>query len=156
MGSQLSQATTSCSALLMRTEKFIQSARSLVGSKWVHAGRTPKDAVDCVGVLVLSCRMSGYRCEDLLHYSKYPDGETLVAELRAQLDEIKIENRQPGDILVITFSKSRVAQHVGVVTSAGMVHSWQSFGKVVEHCLDDHWLKRTTHAFRLREDRWQP
>lgn len=155
MDSQLSQVTTNFSAHQMRIDKFITSAISLVGSKWVHTGRTPGKAVDCVGVLVLSCRKAKYRCDDLLHYSRYPDGETLVAELRSQLDEIPVGDRRPGDVLVMTFSKSRVAQHVGIVTYSGMVHSWQSFGKVVEHCLDDHWLKRVTHAFRLREDRWQ-
>jgi len=140
----------------MRTDLFIAAARNLVGTKWHHAGRTPGEQVDCVGVLILAAKASGYKCDDLLHYSRYPDGEQLVAELAAQLDPVPVGQHQPGDVLVFTFMRhKRVPQHVGVVTHKGMVHSWQTQGKVVEHCLDEHWLARVTHVFRLREDRWQ-
>lgn len=140
----------------MHTDRFITAARTMLNTPWVHTGRTPSEAVDCVGLLVLACQGAGYRCDDLLHYSRYPDGEQLVAELAAQLDPVDKKDAQPGDVLVFSFARhKKVPQHVGIMTDKGVIHAWQTQNKVVEHCLDDHWVKRITHVFRLRDDRWQ-
>lgn len=137
-----------------RIKLFVEAARDLVETRWHHGQRMPGVGTDCVGVVAISCSKAGYKHTDIQHYSKYPDGELLIKMMEEQFDQVELDERSVGDIAV--FKIRKVPQHVGVFTDHGLVHAWMGVGRVVEHTFDDAWLKRLTHVFRLREDRWLP
>lgn len=134
-------------------QQIEDSARKLIGAPWVHQGRDPVAGVDCLGVLILVGHDVGYLND--FHYDVYvrePDGETLLSELRKELDEIPVDDAREGDILVFRMAGERVPRHVGIIVRGlreyGLIHSL-SETTVKEDPLR-RWNKYRTNAFRFR------
>lgn len=126
----------------------INYARSLIGAKWRHQGRSPW-AVDCIGLLVLSLREAGLELEDTTHYSREPWNDNLQAELRKRFGE-PVENYQPGDIAVFK-AFSQDPSHVGLIAESrhgglSLIHS-RAGHKVMEHGFDKKWQRMFVEAY---------
>lgn len=130
---------------------IVEAARSMLGTPFAHQGRAPGVGLDCIGLIVCSARACGIPVRDRTDYGRVPDGRTLVVELTAQMDPVEPEDALPGDILVFWVRpRSRHPQHVAIKTDAGMVHTYESAGRVCEHAITPKWARRLCGAFRPR------
>ena len=121
------------------------AARQYLGVKFHHQGRQPW-ALDCAGLLILAARDIGREGNDLKGYSRIPDGVTLQAILNSQLKRV-FRKPKPNDILLLRFRKN--PQHIAIATDIGIIHSYESIGHVVEHGLDEKWIKRIVAVYEL-------
>jgi len=128
-------------------EKFIAAARALTGTRWQHQGRSER-GVDCVGLLILAAEEAGIIIEAERNYRRTPNDGRLAYLLDKYCVRLpKAEPAQAGDIIAIRHEAE--PQHVAIVTEATrwgpkIIHAngnEQMGGAVVEHLLDDRWLK---------------
>ena len=77
----------------------------------------------------------------------------LETEFMKYLVPIDKKDIRPGDGVLLTWKTE--PHHVAIITKMestgelGILHSYQTVGKVVEHHLDDDWRKRIVLAFRF-------
>ncbi len=134
--------------------KIVEEARKFKGVPFKHQGRSRKQGIDCVGMLIILGEENGFYKESLENnrYSKNPE----VFKIKETLDEILVpidkDKFKEGDILL--FRIPFHPQHVGIVTdysdqSYGIVQAYQTIGKVVEHRLDQKWIDRIVKAYQV-------
>ncbi len=148
-------------------------ARSWIGTPYHHQARGPKGpggGVDCVGLLIGVSVEAGLIGTDYdpTGYAWETDGTQLQAELSRWADLVAFSEAedglgfweavaQEGDIAV--FRVAGLPQHTGFisvidygqgVTALGLIHAYNTLGKVVEHRLDDRWARRMIGLWRLR------
>jgi cell wall-associated NlpC family hydrolase len=124
-------------------QKIIAAARSYLGCRYHHQGRT-RAGIDCAGLLVCVARDVGISTEsDQMGYSRTPDGMSL----KRALDDfgVRVDTFQPGDFLLMRFDAQ--PQHIAIVTDVGIIHSYLSARRVVEHRLSDDWRARIVQAY---------
>lgn len=137
--------------------EYVEAARSFLGVRWQHQGRS-EQGIDCVGLLVVpACRLGLLRPEDdVTNYSRQPDGEELSILLhRYCLRLPRWQDAREGDVLAIKYADQ--PQHVAIVTrphdarwGIHIIHAAGSAevgGKVVEHRIDKQWL--ASHRARI-------
>ena len=133
-----------------KIDKFIETARSMIGAKWRHRGRKPW-AVDCVGLVILSLASVDFPVKDKNDYSRFPwqDGlrEALVSHFGDPVPDIK-----RGDVVLMKFDNSPEPSHVGIIADyvyggLSLIHSY-SLQAVIEHRYDAVWQSRTVEVFR--------
>lgn len=132
----------------MRSD-IVRHARMMVGTPFHHLGRTPGVGLDCIGLIVISARQSGIDVVDTTVYAKMPPKEgLLLPKLAEQMDEVPLDEMQPGDIIV--FGKR--PYHVAIFAGKTIIHSVGDPGirKTVENIYDEKWRRLTTHAFRWK------
>lgn len=139
----------------MRTA-FVEAARSLSGTPYHDHARAPGVGVDCIGVPIVACWISGLKPStfDVQGYSMQPDG-TLLARCDEHMARVTKDEMQLGDILVVRWGKD--PHHVGVLGERRgrltIIHAenWRH-RKVMEHALvfGDNAM-RFVAAFRLPE-----
>lgn len=149
-------------------ERIVAQARTWLGTKFQHQGRLKKTrrwsgGVDCIGLVVgvigeLGMRdtsgnpLIGY---DYTGYSMTPDGVTLKNKLDAHLQQIAVEDLQPGDIPLIRFHRN--PQHVGFITdradgAVGIIHCYSASEYVVEHILNENWRRLIVGAYTFKPE----
>jgi hypothetical protein len=121
------------------------AARNYLDVKFHHQGRQPW-ALDCVGLVILAMRDIGYNPVDSSGYSRMPDGIMLQTAMNTQLTQVS-RRPEPNDILLMRIRRS--PQHIAIATDQGIIHSYESVGKVVEHDLDARWRKRIVAVYTL-------
>ncbi len=125
--------------------ELYEAAREYLGIQFKHQGRY-EHGVDCGGLLILAARKKGIFLQDITGYYRMPDDVELKNTMDAQL--IKVSRKpQPNDILLMAFHKN--PQHIAIVTPKGIIHAYEGVGKVVEHNLDERWLKRIRGVYTL-------
>ena len=147
-------------------EEIVAQARTWIGTKFVHQGRSKQTGsnaggVDCIGLAVGVVRELGIKDKDgqLLHlhdytnYSSLPSAKLLMGSLHKVLTEIPIEEAVPGDVLVFRFKKE--PQHIAILSELDkgvmrVIHSYRGPEKVTEQIINDQWKSRITSAFRIR------
>lgn len=94
----------------------------------------------------------GLRWTDRRGYARNPDGRTLVEAL----DEActRADGPAPGRIIAVEWWRD-LPQHVGIVTAyreggMGLIHTWATVGRVVEHCLTVDILERASGYWTWR------
>ncbi len=125
---------------------LVSSAREFMGVPFRHQGRNAL-GVDCLGLLVLAARKEGIELEDRKGYARTPDADKLRSECERQLTPVDIKDMRDGDILLMVFRRD--PQHIAIKTDIGIIHSYSGSGAVVEHRLDDRWIKRIKAVYRL-------
>lgn len=137
--------------------KYVEAARSFLGVRWQHQGRS-EQGVDCVGLLVVpACRLGLLRPEDdVTNYPRQPDGEELSALLHRYCVRLpKWQDARMGDVLAIKYADQ--PQHVAIATrdyderwGIHIIHAFgnsEAGGKVIEHRIDRSWLD--THRAKI-------
>lgn len=104
-------------------DEIIAEARSWLGVKWRHQGRT-RHGLDCAGIVVVVGRALGLHDYDQLDYGRVPDGESFERHLRVALQKIAVADAGPGDVL--TFRERVYQCHCGIVAA-------DRFGPTVIH-----------------------
>ncbi len=139
--------------------KLCDEARSWVGIRWRHQGRTRR-GIDCGGLIIavgetVLGRPLGW--DDLSGYKRHPTGDSLRAACEAGLDQITRADVRPGDVLLFRQIKEGWPVHLCIVVDGPerlhMVHAhaWNRPPKVVENGLDEWWWDFVTGCFRYRE-----
>lgn len=147
----------------------VVSARSFLGTKWVHQGRTKGVALDCIGLIIEVARETG--CTDAVFnepYGRMPDGHRLKAECDARLDKLWETDEekwmtpgkklvpwdllQDGTIPLMAWRKFPI--HMGFVAQGPfrphLIHCFAVIGKAVEHGLDEEWRGRIKALYRFK------
>lgn len=144
----------------MTPDAFLQSARSLIGTKYAHQGRSSR-TVDCVGLVIVALQMGGILTNEEAaaipgDYPRQPNG-ALPAQLHAHCVRVQTEDVQPGDLLALKYHAE--PQHLVIVeriNAFGMmvIHAVPD-GGVIAHRIDESYLQQrraTIHAvFRLKK-----
>lgn len=128
--------------------EVIACARSYLNAPYKHQGRI-RAGIDCIGLAIAVCQDLGLGDFDFQGYSREPDGVTLLREIEKICTPT--QEYQPGDLLIFRIRK--YPQHCGLVTELagqlGLIHAYQSIGKVAEHALTDWWVERIVGAYQL-------
>lgn len=130
--------------------KIVQAAKQTVGTAYHSMGRKVGVGLDCVGVVVHCAQAIQYPYVDCKRYSEKPGQKELFAYLDANFEEIELDKAQPGDILVFWFREKGVEQHLAMKSDLGMIHIYNTVGRVVEHGIDEFWQKRLLRAYQFK------
>jgi cell wall-associated NlpC family hydrolase len=136
----------------MTGQDIITEARSWLGVRWCHQGRT-REGVDCIGLIgavALALGAPGatqWRDTPAFHsYGRQPDPKVLMAGCELLLD--RITTPVVGDIVVMRFRL--YPQHFGFFTGNSLIHAYAQARKVVENGVDEKWGARIVSTWRLR------
>lgn len=137
---------------------LIQAARSYIGVRFAHQGRSKQTGVDCLGLLICAAQDAGITLQaraaseyDRIDYGTFPDAQMLREQLNAAL--IMVDEITVGNILLLR-SDGR-PQHLALVTdypheeTFGMIHAYAPLRKVVEHRLDDTWRSAIEAIYKM-------
>ena len=133
--------------MLPTRENVVLLARSYLGTRYHHRGRTPQLALDCGGVPICIMRTLGLVPEtfDVAPYTMLPDGKSLLSICDALADRIEnFIDAAAGDVIVI--SADQHPQHVGILAN----HVYGGFSFI--HASNDRGVHRVIET-RLRFDR---
>lgn len=141
----------------MKREDVINEARQWIGCRWEHQACLKGVACDCVGLVrgvheqLTGDSFSGdYDYPATWHLFKRE--EKLYEECKKYMNEIPIEDIQPGDILLFAFRPRFPAHHLAILTDENtIIHSYMDVGRVVETSYNAEWKKMTRYAFRFKE-----
>ncbi|NUB24705.1 C40 family peptidase [Azospirillum brasilense] len=140
---------------MTKRRRFLEAARSYIGVKWRHQGRS-RTGLDCVGLVLLAARDIGYITEevDFTEYRRAPDHAVLASMLNEHVERIEVSEIGPGDIVLMNFAA--FPTHIGVIGDAAaphsIVHAYASARQVAEHRLDPDFAGRIVAAFRIPEE----
>lgn len=115
-------------------EKIIIEARSFVGVKFRHQGRSHQ-GVDCAGLLYC---VFDYVVGLNGNYEEYPNqlkSGMVFRKMRDYGDRISQKDAGPGDVILMNFQGS--STHLGILTEHGVIHADGPLGRVVEHCIKE-------------------
>lgn len=138
----------------MMRDEFVKAARSLIGARWRHRGRS-MNAVDCIGTIELPARIVGLSYPQ---YSTRYGREPWDDQLRKYLINwcgaaLPVSEAKPGDIALVRWGKSDPS-HVGVIADhpdggLSLIHAHQLHG-VIEQALRGNVLSVIVEVYRPR------
>lgn len=137
-------------------EEIVEEARSWLDTPFRHQGRKKGVAIDCAGIVeAIAYKFNltnGYEIytpeEVRLKYSRVPDG-ALEQLINTFMDRVEPEERQPGDVALISWS--RLPQHVAVFSSkTTIIHAYMPARKVVEVSFSPPMQKVTVGYFKYK------
>ena len=132
--------------------QIILHSREWMNVKFRHQGRS-KYGVDCIGLFSEVAKEIGRNIPIPSNYTHHPDQQFLLAEMKRLFDKITKAELAIGDLALMRFmddQKRIPCRHVVMITDLGVLHSSAQFRKVTEHCLDDEWMAKIEHCFRMR------
>lgn len=132
-----------------RPSRIVAHARECYGTIFRHQGRLPGVGMDCVGVVLHVWHRIGLPPYKNANYGRSPHPSRMTGELQKMLRPVPIGEIQNGDILHMAWGKH--PQHLALVTDVGIIHAYETIGRVVEHPLDDLWRSRVRAAYRFPE-----
>ncbi len=138
---------------------LVESTRKYIGTPFRHRGRSSK-SLDCAGLIIHAAADIGVDFQDIKHYGREPFNDGLVDAASKNLGRplatgpLPANLLIPGDILLVRFDTQ--PHHIALVADhplggLSMIHASADVsqqGKVVEHRLDEMWIRRITHVFR--------
>ena len=134
----------------MTAPGIVSAARRMIGTPFVHQGRTPGVALDCAGLLVCAARECGIEVADVAAYSIQPNSIEFVAAVQGSCDPIPLQALSPGDVVTMAIP---MEQHLALVSCADplrIIHAFSGLGRVVEHDVDAIWARRIRRYWRFR------
>lgn len=132
-------------------DDLIAAARACLGTPFIHQGRQPGVGLDCGGLLVVALRAVGIEPVDMAVYDRRPHGGIMERLLDAQpcLTRVQVAERRPADVLVMRFGSD--PQHLALLAGESILHAWEAAGRVVEHRLDNRWMRHIVRVYRVQE-----
>lgn len=119
---------------------FVAAARSYIGVRWRHQGRSRK-GIDCGGLVSLALADIGRIGRDIVGYGRVAYHGYLEACLRDNFGDPGLpEAMQIGDVALISYDAA--PNHVGIVADYlyggfSIIHAHAPSRKVIEHRLDE-------------------
>ncbi|USM11580.1 NlpC/P6 family protein [Citromicrobium phage vB_CbaS-RXM] len=134
----------------MPSDALLISARSWLGTKWMHQGRSRR-GVDCVGLLICAAADLGIEVPDLKGYRRAPDPQVFLEHIRTN-SEFETDTL-PGHFGI--FRDGTQPCHVGIFGElhgrVSLLHAYAGTGKVMEEVFDHHWPERLIEIRSLKE-----
>ena len=133
---------------------LIDHVRGWVGAPYHHQGRI-RAGVDCIGLFLAAASELGlgdFDCEAFRQRRRAPPRGVGMLEHFDNVcgKRLQFEETAPGDLLVFWFNeRTRRAQHVGLKTELGVLHTHAEVGRVAEHTIDGWWLERFICGYRV-------
>lgn len=87
--------------MTLTRSNIIQTARELLGVRFLHQGRNPATGLDCVGLLIVLAQRLGYPHQDVQGYRRTPSADTIRQMLLTNCDEIPLVDVKDGDIYLM-------------------------------------------------------
>lgn len=119
---------------------IVSAARSYLGVKWRHQGRSRENGIDCAGLTVMVAKdlsLADSEAYNLVDYPRRPDG-TFVSHYRKYCVAKSPAKAEDGDILIFNQGAGNTC-HVGIRSTyhgrPGLIHSYAGMRKVVEQTL---------------------
>jgi len=130
-------------------EQIVTEARSWLGVRWHHQGRS-RAGVDCLGMVHMVGVGCGLPRVTEPAYGRLPSGDRLVEELQRYC----VRCTEPAVGLLAVFRFDGHPKHVGFIGDylhggLSLIHAYAINRKVVEHRLDDAWRARIVALFDL-------
>jgi cell wall-associated NlpC family hydrolase len=127
----------------------VAAARTLIGTPWVHQGRTDK-GTDCVGMIVLVRAMLALGDYDATGYAREPNPRVLINHLRKGGIQIPVGKAVAGDVMM--FREGRFPCHLAILSEKSgvphMIHCPRN-RLLVEESLAHDFPSRRVAAFAL-------
>lgn len=133
--------------MVVATVSLVSAARTWIGTPFSHQGRTKGHGVDCIGIAVGAAIEAGYEVDDRVNYGHHPTGE-LVQELKRQCYQVPRCEMQANDLMLFRFGRAPL--HVAICAGDTMIHAYQPAGGVVEHNIDEKWMRRLVSVWRIK------
>lgn len=129
--------------------QIIKTARSIIGTPYVHQGRVKKAGVDCIGTVLIVARELGLTDFEIDGYGRRSEGVEMFEEFVKECGE-PVPVAIPGDILMFADADWR---HCGILSvidgEPSIIHTHRAVKKCVEHRLDDFWRGLIFAGFRF-------
>jgi cell wall-associated NlpC family hydrolase len=127
-------------------DDLVQQARQYLGVPYYHCGRD-RHGLDCLGLLLRVAHDLGLTEWDETGYSEQVDTARMRRKIEEFCDYVGAggTDPEPGDVLLFSIKGS--PQHLGLATDQGVIHAYQSAGRVTEHALDCTWKRRLVAVF---------
>lgn len=135
----------------MNRQDVVNKAKSLLGIKYAHQGRSEK-GLDCVGVLAMVADEFNYVYTDLEGYKRTPSASALIDLLKLNLDEIELSETEIGDIYLMRLGQGIKPRHTSIkVSDSTIIHALNmgNIQRVIEQPLDQY-RGHLVKAFRFR------
>lgn len=132
---------------MISAEEFVQQARLLIGTPWLHQGRTAL-GVDCIGLIDLTARHCGI---DLFAAAGCPRVRRYGRKADRQLYDLVAKHYRSasaavaGSVALFRFPGEDYPRHFGIITGDGtMIHAEAKTRRcVIEHGYRAHWVTQT-------------
>lgn len=143
--------------MMIQRQDIVAEARAWLGTPYVHQASVRGAGTDCLGLLRGVWRaLVGEEPEAVPVYSmdwSEPQGEERMwAAARRHMTGKRMNQMQPGDVLLFRMRDAGVAKHLGIVSTTGAVprfiHAYSGHG-VVENALSDPWRRRVVACFQF-------
>lgn len=151
-------------------EQIIEFARSWKGTPWQHQGNVKGLGADCEGFVEGVFREAGFvEVIDIVHnWRRREDGSLMIALLQSNLDfiagsserePIDMSEALPADILAFcdpALREPNIPRHLAIYTGKRhdnvhyIIHMGDEQHGIVEHRMDQRWLRRTHSIWRPR------
>ncbi len=142
--------------------EIIETARTMIGTRYKHQGRIPKSAIDaggldCLGLLIVISSKLNLKTQDgellekfdQVNYRLRPDGNELVRVF----DEFfkPKEYLEIGDLVIFDFDNN--PQHLAIISETQphikIIHSYLTAKKVVEHRICSDWIEKIIRIYKV-------
>lgn len=151
-------------------EEIVEIACSWRGVGWLHQGNSKETGADCEGFVEGVFREAGFiEVEEIVHnWRRREDGSLMLTLLQSNLDfvagsserePIDMSGALPADILAFcdpALREPNIPRHLGIYTGKRhdnvhyIIHMGDEQRGIVEHRLDQRWLRRAHSIWRPR------
>jgi cell wall-associated NlpC family hydrolase len=137
----------------MDNTDIVTEARTWIGVRWQHQGRSRAGGIDCAGLVIEVAKAVRGSTFDKSDYPRMATDETMLQLCAVHLDKIALRDMRPGDLAVFGFDNQRHIAILGDYVFGGLslIHAYAPSRKVVEMRLDERWRSRLLGAFRFPE-----
>lgn len=138
---------------MLGRSKIVEQARSWVGTRYRHQGRSKEKGVDCVGLILGVGAELDLQLIAPKYYAESPSSNLVLRYADQQL--VRIENKELalGRVAILWGFDRNEAQHLAIVGEhAGrktMIHSFSKAGRFLEHSWDSFWMKRLVRVYEF-------
>lgn len=137
----------------------VAEARSWLGVRLFHRGRTRAGGVDCLG-LALAVGIGSGALDDpgpaadrWMEYARLPNPRRLVEGLTAFMRPLDIDRAAPADVIALSWGAAGLPMHLAVLAGTldqlTIIHAFPKAKKVVEMGFRGEWPARTCSAWRF-------
>ena len=122
---------------------IVAGARACLGTRFHFNQRQPGRVIDCVGVIRHAMQHAGLYCPPDIHYSaRTCFGMKVYDDCRDSMDELPLDARPVGAVILLWLRRPEYPQHLGVWTGSTLVHADTRAKRVIEtpgiSAYDDH------------------
>jgi cell wall-associated NlpC family hydrolase len=121
--------------------RFVEEARSYIGTPWKHLGRA-RSGIDCIGLLLVAGEKSGVVQKfEFTAYTRNPNGTSLLDEFDKYCNQKPLTEIRRGDILITRDTSVLLPCHCGIIDERfgefRLIHAYAKARRVVESRLED-------------------